>query len=354
MLDYTKFSDYDHHQTVIELDQPQVGLSGYIAIHNTNLGPAVGGTRIFAYASKEQALRDALRLSRAMTYKCAIAKLPYGGGKGVIILDPKYKTKDLLKAYAEYVQGLGGMFFTGEDVGLSEGDVQYMLQTSNYFIGKTGQAGDPSAYAALSVFKCIQATLEFLYGDDSLQGKRVAIKGLGKTGRELLELLHAQGAKIVVAEIHPEIISTVKEKYPDVEFVAAEQIAHVECDVYAPCALGDEFSHKSVDVLRAKIICGTANNQLETPEVGTLLYKKGITYVPDYLANAGGLIDVADELEQGGYNRERVLERIDLLKAVCKQVIVDSQKNQLGTNFVADRMAEQFIREKLLNFAQHE
>ncbi len=356
MLDYKKFPDFAGHEKVLEIDDAESGLSGFIAIHSTKLGPALGGTRIHNYASKEAALRDALRLSHAMTNKCAIAKLPYGGGKGVIILDPKRKNQKLLDSYAEHVKILKGKFYTGEDVGLSEADVQEMLKVCDYFIGRTGQAGDPSAYAALSVFYCIQVAMKFVYGSESLKGRTVAIKGLGKTGSELLRLVSAEGAKAIVADNNVEIIENVRAAYPDAQIVPAEEIISQQADIYAPCALGDEFNLKTAGLLKTKIICGTANNQLETPEIGTVLFEKGIVYIPDYVANAGGLINVADELEAGGYNKARVLQRIGNIKQTCALIIEESAKLKQATNFVADSLAENFIREKLISEpnVQHE
>ncbi len=347
MLDYTTFEDFDGHEEISEMSDPVSGLHGFIAIHRSDHGRAIGGTRVFPYQSKEEALRDVLRLSRAMTYKCAIAKLPYGGGKAVIIADPtKDKTPKLLEKYAESVQNMQKSFFTGEDVGLEQKDVDFMLQFSDFFIGKRDEAGDPSAYAALSVFQCIKTSLKFLYNTDDLNNKTVAIKGLGKTGYELVRLCTEAGAKIIAAEVNAETLDKVKKDFPEMQVVDSEQIQFQEADIYAPCALGDEFDESTVQNIKVKIICGTANNQLQNPNVGDLIFQKGITYVPDYVANAGGLINVADELEQGGYNRERVIQRINGLEETLVEILEKSKQENTATNRVADKLAESFITQK--------
>ena len=348
-FDYENFEDFHQHEKIVELQDKKSGLRGFIAIHSTVMGPGIGGTRMFAYETTEEAIRDVLRLSYAMTYKCAISKLPLGGAKGVIIGDShKDKTPEILKAYAKAVDKLQGEFYTGEDVGLSEEDVQYMLKFSPYFVGKSDQAGDPSAFAALSVFKCIQATLLYVNETESLDGKTVAIKGLGKTGAELVRLVLENKGNVIAAEINSKSLDGVVKKYPQIRIVSPDQISEVEADIYAPCALGDEITEENHTKINARIICGTANNQLQNANVGELIFKAGKIYVPDYLANAGGLINVADELEPGGYNRVRVLQRIEELKSVCRQVLDRSIRGNIPTNMIADEIAQQFIAQTKL------
>ena len=312
----SKNHSYKNHVDVIEFEDKECGLSGFVAIHNETLGAAVGGTRVFPYSSKEAALTDVLRLSEAMTYKCAVAGVHQGGGKAVIIGDPKtVKTSALLKSYAEAIGSLKGRFYTGEDVGLAEADVQYMLKFVPYFIGKSDQAGDPSEYASLSVYTVMQEAVKKVFKKKTLKGVKVGVKGLGKVGYGLVKLLANVGAVVVGADIDPAACDRVRREYPDVKIVSPETILCEKIDVYAPCAMGNEFTETTVKALSSpRIICGGANNQLSCASVADELQKKGILYMPDYLANAGGLIDVADELEKGGFNKGRVYERIEMLR----------------------------------------
>lgn len=349
--------EYADHESVFRFADPASGLKGFIAIHNTRLGPALGGTRIFPYGSEAEALDDVLRLSRAMTYKCALAGINYGGGKGVIMADSdQAKTPALLRAYARSVHDLAGKFFTGEDVGVTEADVQLMLQTSPYFIGKSGQAGDPSPYAALSTFFAMQEAVEFLFGSKELHGRRVSIKGLGKVGSELARLLHEAGAEAVGADISLLAIAEIQRKRIPVTMVSPKDIHRQAVDVYAPCALGNEFTTGTAEDVQAKIICGAANNQLTSPAVGDWFFSRQMIYVPDYVANAGGLIDVADELEPGGYQRPRVMNRIGALKTTLREILALSKREQKPTNRIADMLAEDRFNHthKLVPAAQSE
>ncbi|HYE59742.1 MAG TPA: Glu/Leu/Phe/Val dehydrogenase dimerization domain-containing protein [Candidatus Kapabacteria bacterium] len=329
------------HQLVIKISEPSVGLRGFIAIHNTVPGPAVGGTRMFPYTSEEEALADVLRLSEAMTYKCAVAGVRYGGGKAVIIADPtKDKHEGLLRAYARKVASLQGKFFTGEDVGMSESDVQLLLTEAPYFIGKSNFAGDPSPFAALSTFYAIQVSTKHLFGSEDLHGKAVAVKGVGKVGGELVRLLVEAGAKVTIADISEYAVRKVKEAYPEVCVTQAETIHQSPVHIYAPCALGGEFSDKTYLDVRAPIICGAANNQLASIHIGDKLQEKGILYVPDVVANAGGLIDVVDELEEGGFNKERVKERIYGLRGTLQTILDRSDVTQRSPHRVMQELVE--------------
>ena len=321
---------------------PNSPLQGFIAIHSTFLGPALGGTRLWNYQDHDEALKDALRLSRAMTYKCAVAGLPFGGGKGVIIYDGTSPIPDeILQAYAQKVSALDGDFYTGEDVGLTEENVQHMMKFSRYFIGKTGQAGDPSKYAAFSTFQSIKLALEEIFGRNEVSGRSFAIKGAGKTGHELAKLIYEEGGKIIISDIDKRAIKKVQGECPEITPVSIQEIMDQKVDVFCPCALGNDITKNNTLALKAKIIAGTANNQLESEDIGDQLYQTGILYVPDYVANAGGLINVADELLPGGYNKSRVMSNINKLKDTFKTILKLSKEQNLSPNRIADRIAEE-------------
>lgn len=345
MINFSKVKAYDGHKLVMELDDPKAGLYGFIAIHNDNLGGAVGGTRMYPYTSKRAALVDVLRLSKAMTYKCALAGMPHGGAKGVIIGDPKReKNEDLLRAYAQKVGELKGAFHTGEDVGISEADVQFMLTVSPYFIGKRGLAGDPSPDAALSTFYAMKAATKRVFHKTKMKGLKIAIKGVGKVGSELARLVYKEGAAVYIADIDPHAIAHTKHLVSNATVVNVDQINEIEVDVYSPCALGSEFTKRNCNKVKAKIICGGANNQLINPSIGKCLYERGIVYVPDYVANSGGLINVADELDRGGYNRKRVLSRIKAVRKTVEHLFEMSDEIKEPLNFVADHMAKELFK----------
>lgn len=341
--------EFDNHEVVVDLGEETSSLlQGFIALHSTRLGSALGGTRVYPYSSKRQAVGDVLKLSRAMTYKCAITGLHFGGGKGVIIFDPKdSRLPEVLKAYATKVSELQGKFYTGEDVGLSEENVQYMLRFSPYFVGKTGLAGDPSYFAALSVFISIEEALRFLYGRVGLAGKTCAIKGVGKTGSALARLLLEAGAVVTVADLDPEKSRALQQVYPQLRIASPEEIERMPVDIFAPCAQGDDIRQDNLDNLKAKIIVGTANNQLESDVIGDALFRAGVLYVPDYIANAGGLINVADELLPGGYTKSRVMAGIEQLRAIIHSVLEQSQRRSISTHRIADEMAEVRLKNSL-------
>lgn len=342
-IDFRKFKEFDNHKLVKRFEDQATGLLGYIAIHNNNLGPATGGTRMFPYSSEEDAIKDVLLLSRAMSYKCALAGVKYGGGKAVIIGNPKNKTPKLLRAYANVVNGLGGKFTTGEDVGISEDDVQAMFEVSPFFNGKRGLAGDPSPFASLSTFYSIQIASELLISAKSLKGIRVAVKGVGKVGGELVRLLVSEGAKVSIADINPDAVEQVKAKFPDLTVVDPTMIHTLPVEVYAPCAMGNEITEATKEQIKTKIICGAANNQLSSKEIGDWLFKNDIVYIPDYVANAGGLINVIDEREPGGYNKERVYKRITNIKKTVATIIKESKENEKSTTRIADQAAEEIL-----------
>ncbi len=347
-LEIEKLPEFDDHKLVTFFADKESGLRAFVAIHNDNLGPATGGTRMWVYPSETDALRDALNLSRAMTYKCALAGVPYGGSKGVIIGDPhRDKTPAILAAYARSIDTLGSLT-TGTDVGLTDEDVAYMRRFSKRILGvQSGDHLSTSAMATLGVFSSILGAAEELWGSDDLTGKTFAVKGLGKTGEGLAALLLTYGAKVVAAEIDNAKIKEVLKRYPKIKIVAPTEIHRQKVDIYSPCALGGDLNSTSVQELKCTAIVGTANNQLSSPDVGSWLYRNGILYVPDYVANAGGLINVVDELEAGGYKKARVLERVTNIKKTVKKIFTRAKKARSSTNGIADRMAEEIFTKRV-------
>lgn len=341
---YKSLKEFKNHEQIIALNDKASGLRGFIAIHSTALGPALGGTRIFPYKSRRHALKDVLRLSWAMTNKCAIAGLKFGGGKGVIIANPGQKNiRRILKAYAQKVSELNGKFHTGEDVGLSEADVQYMLNFCPFFIGKSRLAGDPSPHAGLSAFLCAEVALKYKLGS-GVKDKTFAIKGLGKTGSELARLAYKAGANVIVADLDQKKITAFKKKFPKTKSVPVSKIQKQICDVYAPCAMGDDINFKVSKTIPAKIICGTANNQLVSPQEAEILFKRGVLWVPDYLANAGGLINVSSELWPGGHVKAQVLATINRLKNTLIQILKTSDQTKKNPGIVAGLLVQKFIK----------
>jgi len=335
------FSEYENHEEVRYIFDQKSGLKCFIAIDNTNLGPAVGGTRMFLYKSEEEALKDVLRLSHAMTYKCAISRVPFGGGKGVIIGNPNSSNKKvILDQYAREVEKLKGKFFTGEDVGISEEDVQNMLKIAPCFIGKSDKAGDPSPYAALSAFHSMQVMVKHVLDKSKLDGISIAVKGIGKVGGVLVKMLVEQGAKVTIADIDQKRVSEFKNLYKSISVVSPTVIHTLNVDVYSPNAMGREFDDESVREIKAKIICGAANNQLAENHVGDLFFTRGIIYGPDYVVNAGGLIDVVDELESGGYQKKRVIQRIERVKDTLADILEVSKRENIPTHRIANGFAE--------------
>lgn len=348
MKDFTQLPEFDNHELVVFATDKKSGLKSFIAIHNTNLGPATGGTRYWNYRSEQEALRDVLRLSRAMTYKCALSGIRYGGGKGVIMANSyNPKKKQFLTAYARRVNLLKGSFYTGEDVGLTTEHVNVLARKSRFIIGRASLAGNPSPWAALGVFYAMRVALEAVFGSPEISGRKFAIKGFGKVGSILSRLIYERGGKVTVADINSKRAKLAKKRFPKIRIVKPGEIHRQRVDVYAPCALGDDFNQKTIPQLRCHIICGGANNQLSTPEDGVRLQKAGILYVPDYLANAGGLINVVAELDRRGYSRRRVKGKVKSIEKMTKKIIELSRRQNKPTSEVADRMAESiFLRRR--------
>lgn len=346
-MNIEKFKEFDNHELVSYFFDKKTGLRGFIAIHNTNLGATAGGTRYFNYQTEEDALRDVLRLSRAMTYKSALAGVPYGGAKAVIMADPNFpKTKAFLAAYAKRINDLNGKFFTGEDVGISQEDINVLVKHSRFIIGRENLAGDLGPWAALGIFSALQGAVESTYSQASLKKKTIAIKGLGKVGFNLASHVYKAGGQIIAADPNPKAIRLAKKAFPGIKIVSPNIIHKQKCDIYSPCAMGGEFNTKKVKELKCKIICGGANNQLASKEIGKLIHRRGILYVPDYLANAGGLINVVGELRKEGYSRKWVEAKCRAIRKTAKKVISLSQRNKKPTSSIADGLAEAIFRKK--------
>ena len=338
------FPDYDGHKYVIEEQDKKNGLHAFVAIHNNRLGSATGGTRIFPYLSREDAITDVLRLSRAMTYKSAIAGLKHGGGKGVIIADPvKQKTSELLKAYGEFINRINESlceYTTGEDVGISQSDIEFLSKVSPYIVGTKGKAGNPSPFAALSTYYAMKAAVRFLYNKSDLKGFKISVKGVGKVGSALVDLLVDEGALVFVADLSLEAVGRLKKKHRMLNIIEPTRIHKLDVDIYSPCALGKEFNNENIAQLKCKMVCGAANNQLEDSHIGEILFQKGIYYIPDYLANCGGLINVVDQLEKGGYKKSRGVKMIARVKSKTSKILSKSKEQQKPTNIVADEICE--------------
>lgn len=334
------------HEEIIFCNDTNVGLKAIIAIHNTALGPALGGTRMWNYKNEEEALIDVLRLSRGMTYKAAAAGLNLGGGKAVIIGDPKtQKTEGLFRAFGHFVNSLNGKYITAEDVGTNVQDMEYIFMETPWVTGipkDFGGSGDPSPYTAHGVLMGIKAAAFEKYGSDDLRGKRVAVQGLGNVGSNLVKYLIEEGAKVTVADISQSQVKKMHDLYK-VDVVSPDEIAFVKCDILAPCALGAVVNDDSILKLKCSIIAGGANNQLAESRHGDQLRELGILYAPDYVANAGGLMNVFVELE--GYSADRAFEKTRKVYDNMLKVFSLAKSENIGTHRAADLLAERRMKE---------
>jgi valine dehydrogenase (NAD+) len=331
-----------HEQVVFCQDKP-TGLRVIIAIYSTALGPALGGTRFYPYPTEEDAVHDALELSRAMAYKNAMAGLDHGGGKGVIWGDPgKIKTEALLRAYGRFVESLGGRYYTACDVGTYVQDMDIVARETRFVTGRSeanGGAGDSSVLTAYGVFQGMRAAAEHSWGTPSLAGRRVGIAGLGKVGRHLTRHLLADGASVVATDVSEQALAWARQNHPEVDLVAdADTLVRADIDVYAPCALGGALTDEVVQELRATVVAGGANNQLAHPGIEKLLAERGILYAPDYVVNSGGVIQVADEID--GFNFERARARAEKIYDTTKQILALAQAEGVPPAVAADRLAE--------------
>lgn len=334
--------DFDNHELVAFGCDPESGLRAIVAIHDTNLGPALGGCRMWPYASDEAALADVLRLSRGMTYKAALAGLPYGGGKSVILGNPKtQKTEALLRAMGRFVHSLGGRYHTAEDVGTTVADMDVLRRETPYAHGFSAASGDPSPATAYGVFMGIKAAVRFRRGSDDLRGLTVAVQGLGSVGKRLSRYLADAGARLVVADIDEALVRNAVRDYGATP-VTPGDIHRAKADVFAPCALGAILNDNTIPELGAAIVAGAANNQLAEARHGALLKARGVLYAPDYVVNAGGLIDI--HVGESGGGEKAVLERTARIYDTLLAVFERAAAEDAPTGTVADRMAEERFR----------
>jgi leucine dehydrogenase len=339
-------SDFADHEQVVFVSDDKSGLKAIIAVHNSNLGPALGGCRMWPYASEDEAIRDVLRLSRGMTYKSAMANLKLGGGKSVIIGNPRtQKTPELLAAFARALEQLNGRYIAAEDSGTSVADMKYMTQFTRHVAGihdkpsdEGMRSGDPSPATAYGTFIGIKAAVKERLGRDALDGLRVAVQGVGNVGFDLARQLKEAGAQLWVTDIHREpLVQAGKELGATV--VAPEEIFGLDVDVFAPCALGAILNDSTIPQLKAKIVAGASNNQLAEPRHGVELMKRGILYAPDYVINAGGIIDVYHE--RIGFDRSALLKHIEGIHDNLMEVFERARKEERPTGEVADAIAEE-------------
>lgn len=336
----------DHrHEQVVFFRNPQAGLRAIVAIHNTTLGPAIGGVKMSEYAGEDEAVEDALKLSKIFTYKAACAGLNFGGGHVVVMGDPKrLGSEALFRALGRLIDSLGGRFIAAEGVGTTVEDMDYISMETRYVVGipsSRGGSGDPSPVCAFGVFRGIEACQVFLTGSDSLKGVRVAVQGVGRLGGRLVDVLAAKGAEITVADTDPEAVQRVTSRR-DVTVVSPEEIHRVDCDIFSPCALGGVINDDTIGELRCKVVAGSANNQLAEERHGAELDKRGILYAPDYIINSGGLINVAEEIH--GYDSQRAMRKTASIRDVLLEILVSARVNGIPAFEAADRFAEERIQ----------
>jgi leucine dehydrogenase len=335
----------DEYEEVVFFHDPPSGLRAIVAIHSTLLGPSLGGTRYFPFPSEEDALRDVLRLARGMTSKAAVAGLDLGGGKAVIIGDPKRdKSEELLRAYGRFIDTLGGRYITAEDVGTSREDMDTLRRETRWVTGvskRLGGSGDPSPVTAYGVLQGLKACAEEALRTSSLEGLRVVVQGVGKVGYALVKHLVEEGAVVTASDIDVDAVARVVNEF-GVETVEPDKAHAVECEIFAPCSLGAVIRDDTVPTLKCKIVAGAANNQLERPEHGDALADLGILYAPDFVINAGGLINVADELI--GYDRQRAMKRVEDIYRTLREVFRRARLDGVIPAVAADRLAQERIR----------
>lgn len=333
----------NYEQLVFCQDQTS-GLKAIICIHNTTLGPALGGTRMWNYAKEEDAIRDVLRLARGMTYKNAAAGLNFGGGKTVIIGDSRVQKNEVLfRALGRFVQSLNGRYITAEDVGTSVRDMEWVRQETKFVTGlpsSYGSSGDPSLMTARGVWKGMKAAAKEAFGSDSLEGKKIAVQGLGHVGYYLVKHLQEEGARLIVTDLNPEAVQNVVQE-TGAKAVRSDEIYAVDCDIFAPCALGAVINDQTIPLLKCQVVAGSANNVLAEERHGDMLHELGILYTPDYVINAGGVINIAEEFD--GYNDERALKKVEGVYDNVVNVIELAKRDHIPTWQAADRVAEERI-----------
>ena len=330
------------HEKVLFVNNEKAGLKAIIAVHNTNLGPAIGGCRLFPYASYDDALFDVLRLSRGMSHKNAVAGLPHGGGKGVIIADPSMKTEAMFEAFGEAVNNLGGDYITAEDVNTTCADAMVMLRKTNHICGLPMNSGDPSPFTARGVWQGIKAAAKVALGADSLEGLTIAVQGLGKVGYDLCRLLHESGAKLIIANrSNKEQAQKAAEEFGAI-IVPTEEIYAQECDIFSPNAMGAILNPTTIPMLNCKAVAGGANNQILDDASGLALKARGIYYAPDFVINGGGVINAAAEVD-GPYNKDEVLKKVDNIYNTIEHILSESKRTGEPEGVIATRFAESII-----------
>ena len=332
------------HEEVVFCHNQDVGLKAIIAIHNTVLGPALGGLRMWPYKTEQEAINDVLRLSRGMTFKNAVAGLNLGGGKSVIIGDPATdKSEGLFRAFGRFVNSLNGRYITAEDVGIDVNDMEWVYRETEYVTGVHqvhGGSGDPSPFTAYGTLQGVMASLNYKHGNEDVGKYSFAVQGCGHVGMEFIKLLREQGAKVYVTDINQDAVKRCADEL-GCEAVGLEEIYDVEADVYSPCALGGTVNENTIDRIKAPIICGAANNQLATDEIGDELKQRGVVYAPDYAVNAGGVMNVSLEID--GYNRERAMRMMRTVYHNVSRIFEIADRDDIPSYKAADRMAEERI-----------
>lgn len=337
--------EYQDHEQIVYCTDQSTGLKAIIAIHDTTLGPALGGTRLLPYATEEEAVDDVLRLSRAMTYKSACANLQLGGGKAVIIANPANKSEALFRAYGRFVNSLGGRYITAEDMNTNVVDMEYVRLETTYVAGVSptlGGSGDPSPMTALGTFHGIQASVAHRLGKTSLHGLKIAVQGVGAVGHHLCQYLYDNGVILYVQDINHKRTEEMKKSY-NAHIVTENELYGLDIDVYAPCARGATLNTDHISRLKAKVVAGCANNQLENEKThGKMLKELNILYAPDYVINAGGIINVANELS--GYNKQKVENEIARIANTLNTIFIESEKKNITTQEAANEFAEHRIQ----------
>jgi leucine dehydrogenase len=337
----TPMTKYNHEQ-ILFCNDNATGLKAIIAVHNTTLGPALGGTRMWMYNDETEALNDVLRLSRGMTYKNAISGLNLGGGKAVIIGDAKsMKSEALFRRFGKFVESLGGKYITAEDVGINPNDMSYVNMETNHVVGLPGKSGDPSPVTAYGVYVGMKAAAKEQFGSDSLHGKKIAIQGVGHVGEHLVNYVTKEGAKVYVTDIHENQLNHIHHTYGST-VVGLNEIYDVDCDIYAPCALGATLNDDTLDRLKCGVIAGAANNQLAIDTIhGQRILEKGIIYAPDYALNAGGVISCYSEVK--GLSHEWVMQKSEEIYGTIQRIVQRSIAEKIPTHLIADKLAEERI-----------
>ncbi|MBU2958520.1 Glu/Leu/Phe/Val dehydrogenase dimerization domain-containing protein [Paracoccus sp. 1_MG-2023] len=341
-LSLTELDRPEGFERLVLAEDADAGLRALICLHSTVLGPAAGGCRMWPYGSDADAIHDVTRLARGMTYKNAMAGLDLGGGKSVIIGDARRdKTPAMMRAFGRAVQSLGGRYWTAEDVGISTEDMAHAAEETRFAVGLSGASGDPSPWTAEGVFRCLKVGAAHVFGLHDLQGCSVLVQGLGHVGMSLADKLHGAGAKLIVTDIHADALSEAEARF-GATVIAPDQVFDQTMDIFAPCALGGVLDADSVGRMQARLVCGAANNQLATDDIADLLVERGITYLPDYVVNAGGIISVASEIhgKPDGWR----LERLTAIAGRVDEMLTRARAEGQTTTRIADQMVEAMLR----------